>query len=360
MAKYSVFLHGVPVGHEICGDPTDVEREYLKGFYDMKIDTPSVMRTDIVNGVSYYSYVRKNNFSNVDGRPGSYFCITVSLGRYICKDVNTLYTILEGTYQGICIGSIIKDDDTGGSFLVREMATARVKGTAITDYVQAVIEKNIDKMIDSSLMARIDGNINTHGTMRFHISEVNSPRFIDAMLKMTVLISPSFETVSKAYHTLQDKYQTLEAEYVKYTKEALRLKENLNSLEKRSADLQREMAEEKAKADKRYRNDLKAISEQLEDTKEKLSLCTKEKTDLGNKLNQLTIALEKVVEPYKLLAELMTNCSQNKSKDLLDSNPINEKRRWNLKSLTGLSWSELLLLLIVLGWLFQYCFNIFR
>lgn len=344
MAKYKVFLHGVPVGHEICGDTTDIEREYLRQFYGMKTDTPTVMRTDIINGVAYYSYLRENYFSNAEGRSGSYFCITISPGNLICKDVQTLYTILEETYKRICVGSLVREDANGGSFLVREMDGTMYQGRAIADYIQAVIEQNTDRLIDKSLMEPIGGNVNTQGTVKFSLSEVNSPRFIEAMLSRTVLISPAFETASKAYDTLLNKYNALETAYVRSKEEANRLKEELRSLEKSYADQQKEAT----KADKRHNEELDAVKKELADTKGKLDRCENEKSDLENKLEQAKSSIEKIIEPYKQLADLLAPQPQSTHKKVPAPGPANSPKTKS-KFPTGLTRSDYVLLLLVLA-----------
>lgn len=304
MARYKVFLHGVPVGHEMCGAATGDERSYLKLFYGTKSDAPIFMQTDIVNGTSYYSYIHCNNFSNVEGRPGSYLGITVSLGRNICKDVASLYSILEQTYNGICIGAVVKENATGGMFIVREIKAAKYSGYAVLDCVQNVIEKNIDKLIGGNFTP-VAGNVNTHGTVRFHISEVNSPLFIEAMLSKTVLISSAFETAGNAYKTLADRYKLLETEYAKYKTEFTRQKERLVSFERSNADLQKEMAEATSRADMRYKKELDALKGELADIKQRLSQCESERDNLEKRLSQATNAIEKIDEPYRQLSHLM-------------------------------------------------------
>lgn len=302
MAKYKVFLHGVPVGHEMCGVTTETEREYLKKFYDGKKSDASVfMRTDVVDGVSYYSYIRTNNFFNEEKRPGSYFGITVSLGKNYCKDVETLYRILESTYKGVCVNSIVRDNSTEGSFLVREINAAKYKGLAIIDVVQNIIEKNIDNLIGGKLMT-IDGNINTHGTIKFHISEVNSPLFIEAMLSKTVLISPMFETRSNAYNTLLGKYNTLGTECTRYKDEVNRLKGNIESLKRSNADLK----EINSRTDKRYKEELDTVKKELEATRQELNQSKSNKSTLEMKMKQATNAIEKIDDSCKQLQRLLT------------------------------------------------------
>lgn len=314
MAKYKVFLHGVPIGHEMCGATTEAERDYLKQFYGTKSDASTMMQTDIVNGVSYYSYIRKNDFSNAEGRPGSYFGITVSLGRNICKDVASLYNILDATYKEICVGSIVRESANGGMFLVREINAAKYKGRAVLDCAQGIVEKNIDGLIGGNL-APIDGNVNTRGIAKFHISEVNSPLFIDATLSKTVLVSPAFEPTSSAYDKLASKYSSLETEYVKYKDKADRLEENLRQLERSNADLQKEMAEAASRADVRYKKELGGVKKELAGLKQRLTQCESERDNLKKRLSQATSAIEKIDESYRQLSHLMTGRAQGTGKE---------------------------------------------
>ena len=304
MPKYKVFIHGVPVGHEMCGVTTETEREYLKTFYGMKCDATEFMRTDIVDGVSYYSYIRMNNVLNIESRPGAYFGITVSLGRNICKDIATLYNILEGTYKGVCVGSIVEEHSTGAVFLVRKINSVKYKRSPIINAVQIIIENNIDKLIGGNLRP-IDGNINTHGNgiLKFHISEVNSPFFIEAMLPKTVLISPTFETRSNAYNTLLGEYNMLKTECIKSEDEVKKLKGNLKSLEGTIANLH----EEHSKADKRYKNELDTLKRELEATRQKQSQSESDKSTYEKIIEQARNAIEEIEGPYKQLWQLLTN-----------------------------------------------------
>ena len=45
MVKIKVYIHGVPIGHEMCGCETKEERKYLEQFYDLKstVDRKSVV-----------------------------------------------------------------------------------------------------------------------------------------------------------------------------------------------------------------------------------------------------------------------------------------------------------------------------
>ena len=348
MAKYKVFLHGVPIGHEMCGATTEAERDYLKQFYGTKSAASTMMQTDIVNGVSYYSYIRKNDFSNAEGRPGSYFGITVSLGRNICKDVASLYNILDATYKKFCVGSIVRENANGGMFLVREINSAKYRGHAILDCAQEIVEKNIDGLIGGNL-APIDGNVNTHGSSRFHISEVNSPLFINAMLSKTVLVSPAFEPTSSAYHKLASKYSSLETEYVKYKDKADRLEESLRQLERSNADLQKEMTEAASRADVRYKKELDAVKNELADLKQRLTQCESERDNLEKRLLQATSAIEKIDEPYRQLSHLMTGRAQSTGKEgSVQVSMYRNKKQSDSNQKVGLSLVNLVLLLLVL------------
>lgn len=355
MAKYKVFLHGVPHGHEICGAITEIEREYLKKFYDGKKSDASVfMQTDIVNGVSYCSYIRTNNFYDVQKRRGSFFGITVSLGRNICKDIATLYNILESTYKGVCVGSIVRENSNGGIFLVKEINAVKYEGHAIIDSVQIIIERNIDNLICGNLMT-IDGNINTHGTMKFHTSEVNSPLFIEAMLSKTVLISPMFETRSNAYNTLLVKYHTLENECNRYIDETNRLKGNLKSLDGTVANLH----EEHSRADKRYKNELDTLKTELEATQQKLKRCESDKSTLEGNMKQATNAIEKIDGPYKQLQRLLTNRFQGAEIGDPVRASMDSHERWSKSERKRrLSLGKCVLLVLVLVTASSLCFDI--
>lgn len=84
MEQFKLYVHGVPIGHEIC--PEDMEEDYLKEFYshDKDIKVSSYMQIDVLDDKSFYTYLHKKNVSSQIGRPGSYLGITICFNKQYC------------------------------------------------------------------------------------------------------------------------------------------------------------------------------------------------------------------------------------------------------------------------------------
>lgn len=225
-----VFVHGVPVGHEMCGCDTDDEKDYLRQFYDFKTEASSAMVIDIYGGVSYYTYIRKNNLTNCDGRPGSYFGITVSFGKATCDNVYELYNILHGLYSQLIVGTLIKETKEGGySYILREINNATIKNNNILFCLKALIQKNIVKNIGDDF-SPIESSITTKGNIGFNIEEVDSPYFKYAVKSKRVVVSSEFKMSAKLASELEQKLTPLDKENSILRNENVRLKSEIEQL----------------------------------------------------------------------------------------------------------------------------------
>lgn len=90
------------------------DKDYYSQFYSgQSVDT--LMIVEIVNrphGISaYYNYLRNNNI--LSEREGSYFGMTVRIDGAFCKDVKSLYMILDNLFNKMIIGNILIQKNNG-------------------------------------------------------------------------------------------------------------------------------------------------------------------------------------------------------------------------------------------------------
>jgi len=323
MTQFNLYVHGVPIGHEVC--PRDAEEDYLKDFYshDKEIKETSYMQIDIVNGKSFYTYLHKKNVSSEIGRPGSYLGLTVCFSRQFCTNVHMLYEILETIYQKICIGCLIKAESGNERFLVKEIASAQFKGNLAVDYIKAAFRQNMEKYLSNSF-DNLDGFANSVGEVKFSLKEVDSPLFRDILKNRRILVSPEYGTVSVAYNNLQKEVEPLREEHGRFKQDNAMLKEKNKNLTDEVARLEKELSNVEASAGKKFKK-------QLEETQAKCDEVEREKKKLEDKIKEAASAVDLIDVPVKTLTRLLASRFPEESKKgyKKDPEPHSPKRTEN-------------------------------
>lgn len=342
MVQFNFYVHGVPIGHEVC--PRDAEEDYLKDFYshDKEIKETSFMQIDIVNGKSFYTYLHKRNVSSEIGRPGSYLGLTVCFSKQFCTNVHMLYEILETIYQKICIGCLIKQGYENERFLVKEIATAQYKGSLAVDYIKAAFKQNMEKYLSESF-EDIDGFSNSVGEVKFSLKEVDSPLFRDTLKNRRIFVSPEYGTVSVAYNNLLKEIEPLREEHGRFKQDNTQLRERNKNLTDEVARLEKELSNAEASAGKKFKK-------QLEEVQAKCDEVEKEKKKLEDKIKEAASAVDLIDVPVKTLSRLLASRFPEESRKgyKKDPEPHSPKRTENpLKA--WLPVVNLVLLLCLLG-----------
>lgn len=342
MAQFNLYVHGVPIGHEVC--PHDAEEDYLKDFYshDKEIKETSYMQIDIVNGKSFYTYLHKKNVSSEIGRPGSYLGLTVCFSKQFCTNVHMLYEILETIYQKICIGCLIKLESGNERFLVKEIASAQFKGNLAVDYIKAAFRQNMEKYL-ADCFDDLDGFSNSVGEVKFSLKEVDSPLFRDTLKNKRIFVSPEYGTVSVAYNNLLKEVEPLREEHGRFKQDNALLKEKNKNLTEEVARLEKELSNAEASAGKKYKK-------QLEEVQAKCDEVEREKKKLEDKIKEATCAVDLIDVPVKTLTRLLASRfpEENKKGHKKDSETHSPNRPENSFK-TWLPMVNLVLLLCLLG-----------
>lgn len=342
MAQFNLYVHGVPIGHEVC--PCDAEEDYLKDFYshDKEIKETSFMQIDIVNGKSFYTYLHKRNVSSEIGRPGSYLGLTVCFSKQFCTNVHMLYEILETIYQKICIGCLIKQVSGSERFLVKEIASAQYKGSLAVDYIKAAFKQNMEKYLSESF-EDLDGFSNSVGEEKFSLKEVDSPLFRDTLKNRRILVSPEYGTASVAYKNLLKEVDPLREEHRRFKQDNALLKEKNKNLTDEVARLEKELSNAEASASKKYKK-------QLEEAQIKCDAVEREKKKLEDKIKEAASAVDLIDVPVKTLTRLLASRFPEESKKGYKKDPESHSpKRTENPIKIWLPMVNLVLLLCLLG-----------
>lgn len=336
MTQFNLYVHGVPVGHEICG--CDDEPDYIKGFYnhDAEVKVASLLQIDIVNGKSFYTYLRKRNVRNAEGRPGSYFGLTVSFPKHYCANVQMLYEILDTIYRKLCVGILIKSDADGERFLVKDIAASRYESYPTVDYIKAVFQKNMESLRFNGL----DGFANSTGEARFSLKEVDSPLFCDTLKNRRILVSPEYATVGYAYDRLLKEVAPVKDENTRMKCAVAQLEEGNKELSSEVRKLQNELASASADTNRKYKDKLEKLQKELDD-------CKKREAKLATKMKEAADAVDLMDVPMKTLIRLMAGRFQED--DAKGGQEIAEARRPGRPKDWRKAWSLSLVIVLLFG-----------
>lgn len=124
-----LFIHGVPQGQDFWGD---IKKE--KGYFDTMYNNSTNGNSDEVTFIvqlrefegkkyCYYNYLIYNNVIASDGRPGSYFGISLRIDAY-CRKIPYVYHILDWAYNTLVISEIINVVEDRRQYLVNNFSNA--------------------------------------------------------------------------------------------------------------------------------------------------------------------------------------------------------------------------------------------
>lgn len=344
MEQFDLYVHGVPVGHEICG--CNEELDYIKGFYnhDEKVEVSTLLQIDIVNGKSFYTYLRKKNVRNAEGRPGSYFGLTVSFSDRYCTNVQMLYEILDAIYKQICIDCLIKPENGVDRFLVKQISTASYKNQNAVDYIKRVFKNNIENLHFDNL----NGSSSSKAEEKFSLMEVDSPLFHETLQQRRILVSPEYKTAGVAYNSLLKKLGPIQNENERLKTTNIQQKEKIDNLSREVERLEKKLSNATESTSREYKKQLENLQKQLEN-------CEEERNKLDAKIRDATSAVDLIDEPFKKLARLLASRFQDKDEKI--GKKSSEKHSADRTQNKETKWSSMgnIILLLVVAALCGYC-----
>lgn len=297
MTDYRLYIHGVSLGHDICGSEED--RDYFDRFYnhDDDVRVSSQLRMEIVRGKMFCTYLRKKNITGAEGRPGSYFAMTLCFPDSFCKSAGTLFNLLDSIYKRIVVGSVTEQTKDGERYLVKEISKARYKDKSAVEAVKAVIDANLDKLSFDSLQ----GFSESKGLVAVCLKEVDSPLFFDSLKTAGALISPEYPTTGEKLTRLLGEVKPVKAENQRLNRDNDDLKEqnrimaeDLKRLRGENERLHGEVASAAAAADRKYSAALKDKDAELAECKELLNRQERKMKKMAEDTSEVDLTMKKL------------------------------------------------------------------
>lgn len=309
MGNFKVYIHGRPQGQDIWPQyETTNDRIYIEPFLDSNIggDVNVSLITDIYQNNSYFTYIhRKNVVEKVArGQVGnSYFALTIRFNESICRNVNSLYNLLNQVYEQMCVGSIIKNENGIKHFMVNRFE----ENQAVAGQIVSIIEQNIEKVLSPSIVGLGKArDTNTSRPIEYALSDVDSPSFIEDVTKFKLIISPEKESKSEKYSSLLQRVQPIKEKCDNLAFELNKTQQTANSLKDSNEALQRSIQtieEEKRQLEIKLTNATSTVAAQYKKQIEakdveirKITLESQKQTDALGKAQKRIAELEKEVQ----------------------------------------------------------------
>ncbi|MBR0036338.1 MAG: hypothetical protein IJP70_01720 [Bacteroidales bacterium] len=171
------------------------DKDYYTQFYSDQTED-AIMIVEIVNrphGVSaYYNYLRNNNI--LSARIGSYFGMTMRIDGAFCRDVKSIYMILDNLFNKMIVGSflILKEDKF--EYSIDSFVSQN-------DYLLQ-IEKQFSNMLNAFCSPQdffeISSSFTSQGTkLCVNVSEIVIPTAVEAIRQRAKLyLSPTYQSKS--------------------------------------------------------------------------------------------------------------------------------------------------------------------
>lgn len=342
MNTYDIYVHGTPRGHQVMG--SDYNRSYIDTFYnhDSQAYEKAVLQIDVCGGDSFYTYIRRQDVCDFEGRPNAFFALTVGIRKAFCTNVYRLYQLFEAVYSQICVGSILKQSGNGEQYSVADLNAARSGANATVERIMAAFTQKINELINPTLQPLLSDDTFNRAKKKVCLLEVDSPLFFDYFKRYSIVVSPDMQPYASAYEIVANELRQLYAQKkdLDYSYGQLQSKVSLLSQENKS--LSDQLHESTSSAEKKYKTRLTQLQNDLNNV-------TKERDSLKRKIEEVADSIGLIDRPFQKLTSLMTGSfSENRPqgrnvnpKGKHTVNQTNQKSTWR-------DWINSILLGIVL------------
>lgn len=169
------------------------DQDYYKQFYSDQTEDV-LMIVEIVNrphGVStYYNYLRNNNI--LSARVGSYFGMTMRIDGAFCRDVKSIFMILDNLFNKMMVGSLLVPKEDKYEYVIDSFA-------AKNDYLLQV-EKQFSNMLNAFCSTQDFFEISSAYTSQgmkqsVNASEITIPTAVETIKQRAKLyLSPTYQS----------------------------------------------------------------------------------------------------------------------------------------------------------------------
>ena len=327
-------IHGVLSSGQKAWKQED--QDYYKQFYSDQTEDV-LMIVEIVNrphGVStYYNYLRNNNI--LSARDGSYFGMTMRIDGAFCRDVKSIFMILDNLFNKMMVGSLLAQKGEKYEYAIDSFASQN-------DYLLQV-EKQFSNMLNAFCSPQDFFEISSAYTSQgmkqcVNASEITIPMAVETIKQRAKLyLSPTYQ--SKA---AQKKIADAKAEAEAAVADA-------NARIKAAEDAHSKSRQEQEQECESWKKEKKALEEARNAANQKYRELEKkvQKAELNTSINA---KISEIKQPLIELAGLMAERFQEDTYGNVQEKPQPHKNeRKEDKLLVWLPWAICIFLGIALA-----------
>lgn len=312
------------------------DQDYYKQFYSDQTEDV-LMIVEIVNrphGIStYYNYLRNNNI--LSARVGSYFGMTMRIDGAFCKDVKSIYMILDNLFNKMMIGSLLVPKGDKYEYAIDSFATHN-------DYLLQV-EKQFSNMLSAFCSTQDFFEISSAYTSQgmkqsVNAAEITIPTAVETIKQRAKLyLSPTYQ--SKAAQKIITDAKAKADAAVADANARIRATEDAHSKSRQKQEQEFENWKKEKKALEEARD---AAIQDYQELEEKVR-----KAELNTSINA---KISEIKQPLIQLAGLMAERFQEDTYGNVQEKPQpHKKERKEDKLLVWLPWAISILLGITLA-----------
>lgn len=312
------------------------DKDYYAQFYsDQSEDI--LMIIEVVNrphGVSaYYNYLRNNNI--ISSREGSYFGMTMRIDGAFCRDVKSIYMILDNIFNKMIVGSLLVQKGDKYEYSIDSFNSKN-------DYLQQV-EKQFTNMLNAFCASQDFFDVSSAYTslgkmLSINASEITIPIAVETIKQRAkIYLSPTFQ--SKAAQKVIADTKAKANAAIADAEARIKAAENAHSQSKQKQERDFESWKKEKKSLEGERDNAIRSYKELEQKVKK--------ANLNISINE---RISEIKEPLKQLAGLMAERFQEDTYGNIQEKPqLNKKRRKEDKLFVWLPWAICLLLGVILA-----------
>lgn len=312
------------------------DQDYYKQFYSDQTEDV-LMIVEIVNrphGVStYYNYLRNNNI--LSARVGSYFGMTMRIDGAFCRDVKSIYMILDNLFNKMMVGSILVPKGDKYEYAIESFA-------AQNDYLLQV-EKQFSNMLNAFCSPQdffeISSAYTSQGTkLNVNASEITIPTAVETIKQQAKLyLSPTYPSKA-AQKKIADAKAAADAAVA-----------DANARIRAAEDAHSESKQKQEQESRNWRNERQTLVEEKDKAIKDYQDLEKRMQEAG--LNtSINAKISEIKQPLIQLADLMAERFQEDTYGNVQEKPqVHKKERKEDKLLVWLPWAICILLGIALA-----------
>lgn len=339
MQGYDFHIHGKPYSQDVWKN--DDYSDYLSSMYSNEYlnaaSDESYMIIEIYNKTLHYTYMRSKGIRDNAERDGSFFAITISFKGQCCS-VAPLFNLLDQIYNKIAKPSFFVQSKIAGCLKYKVL---QLEDANVMNQMQLAFDKNV-MYLNLRDISNLTDTIHSNETRIISLRDVDSPEFLDMLLKNRLIVSPKLVSAIKRCGAIESELAKISSQNQILLSSKERLQSDIATLTEENKSLSNKLLTSASSTEKKFKSKLEQLQNDLANV-------TNERNSLKQKIQEATTSIELIDQPFQKLTHLIAGRFPE-SRSQICNNYLEDKQAFKTKSHTPfwIDWLNCILLGIVL------------